>query len=223
LYYIDEDGEPDLVVELHAQNGDLVDETWTDDAGYYRFDNVPPGQYYVQFQPPAGLAFTIQHAGWDPEADSDPDPATGRTPTFSLSIGQLRTDQDAGIISGIIAGYTWYDQNGDGIKENPLILITPIHVTLYDANDNVVAETDSNGTYGFGDLQAGTYRVHFALPTGYAFTIQDAGTNDTLDSDVNSTGWTVQFTLLAGEYLNYMDAGYVMTGGGGGGGGLGGP
>ena len=57
----------------------LVDTTSTDASGYYLFDNLVPGTYFVQFVPPSGYSLTDADQGSDDTSDSDADLMTGRT------------------------------------------------------------------------------------------------------------------------------------------------
>ncbi len=70
--------------------------------------------------------------------------------------------------------------------------------------------TDENGYYLFGNLEPGNYAVHFVLPDGYVFTMQDIGPDD-LDSDADpQTGATICTELVAGETDLTWDAGIFM-------------
>ncbi len=98
----DEPGVPGIPVQLYTDKGALVATTTTDDDGHYLFSSVPPGDYYVLVAVPPddpNFAFTVQHAGNDPDIDSDVDPSTGQTDTFTLALGdnQLRV-ADAGLV-----------------------------------------------------------------------------------------------------------------------------
>jgi hypothetical protein len=46
---------------------------------------VDPGSYFVRFVAPYGQGFTLEHAGFNPDIDSDVNPLTGQTDVFSLS------------------------------------------------------------------------------------------------------------------------------------------
>ena len=61
-----------------------------------------------------------------------------------------------------------------------------VTVKLVDAAGVVVATTttDSNGDYSFGNVAVGDYKVMVVAPSGQEFTIQDAGSDDSVDSDV---------------------------------------
>ncbi|MBS3956339.1 MAG: hypothetical protein KGZ40_02225, partial [Clostridiales bacterium] len=69
--------------------------------------------------------------------------------------------------------------------------------------------TDANGYFLFDSLKAGDYKVQFVLPDGdWFFTMQYAGTDDTIDSNANpATGITDCVTLAAGASDLTIDAG----------------
>jgi len=66
--------------------------------------------------------------------------------------------------------------------------------------------TDANGKYSF-DVDAGSYKVQVVKPTGYYVTKQDQGSNDGIDSDINTSGITGLYTVAAGEQNLTIDAG----------------
>ncbi|MDO9067179.1 MAG: SdrD B-like domain-containing protein, partial [Deltaproteobacteria bacterium] len=74
----------------------------TDASGNYRFTYLLPGTYQVQFVLPADTGFTGQNSGGDDGLDSDPDPATGKTATITLGIGEDNLTIDAGLIGAAI-------------------------------------------------------------------------------------------------------------------------
>ncbi|MDO9043062.1 MAG: SdrD B-like domain-containing protein, partial [Desulfocapsaceae bacterium] len=74
----------------------------TDANGNYRFTYLLPGTYQVQFVLPADTGFTTQNSGGDDALDSDPDPATGKTATITLGIGEDNLTVDAGLIGAAI-------------------------------------------------------------------------------------------------------------------------
>jgi hypothetical protein len=84
--------------------------------------------------------------------------------------------------------------------------------TRYDF-ENLVAYSSYDMGEGFGsafaaakdldftleNLNAGTYRVMFNLPTGYVVSTPNVGSNDEVDSDVNTNGMTGNITLPFGN------------------------
>jgi LPXTG-motif cell wall-anchored protein len=85
-------------VTLYTASGAAVGTTTTDANGNYRFDNLPPGDYVVEFSnlPPTFGATSVNRG--DDGADSDADPITLRTPIISLSAGEVDLTWDLGIV-----------------------------------------------------------------------------------------------------------------------------
>jgi hypothetical protein len=96
-----ENGVPGVTVRLYISVGGtlaLTRTTTTDDQGLYRFDNLPAGQYLVEFVIPADRNVSPRNAaGSTPSTDSDVDPATGRTVVITLPDGVTDLSWDAGI------------------------------------------------------------------------------------------------------------------------------
>lgn len=96
----------------------------------------------------------------------------------------------------------WLDVNEDGIMQPGEPGMANIQVDLYRVptiGDPYIVDTQysgANGYFTFGTgLPAGTYYEQYHAPAGYVFTIKDAGTNDWVDSDVDSTGKTDPLTI----------------------------
>lgn len=91
-------GVPDVAVSLLDEFGGVVDSTATDAQGNYSFAGLAAGTYRVLFTAPAGTTFSVQDSGGDDSIDSDADPLTGLTDTFTLAASEARTDIDAGVV-----------------------------------------------------------------------------------------------------------------------------
>ena len=76
--------------------GAVLGTTTTDGSGFYSFTGLLPGDYGVQFVPPAGYNPSPRNQGADDALDSDADPATGLTETVTLAAGEPNTTLDAG-------------------------------------------------------------------------------------------------------------------------------
>ena len=115
--------------------------------------------------------------------------------------------------TGSIGDRVFFDANGNGIQDAGEKGIAGDTVTLYNSSGVAIATTttDTQGNYLFSGLSAGNYTVGFGLPTGYAFTVRDAGTDDTKDSDADGSGKTGVITLAAGQDRLDVDAGLVGT------------
>jgi gliding motility-associated-like protein/uncharacterized repeat protein (TIGR01451 family) len=95
-----ESGIPNVTVTLFNSSNQPIRTTTTNSTGYYLFDKLIPGTYYVVFgSGPAGTTPTIQDAqsnGMD-TMDSDAD-NNGRTPNVTLGPGENNTSIDAGFL-----------------------------------------------------------------------------------------------------------------------------
>jgi len=93
----------------------------------------------------------------------------------------------------------WIDEDKDGLQDSDEVGLEGVTVELLDGDGNVVTDssgnaittvTDGNGTYYFGDLQAGTYkiRVSGSVLNDYIPTIQqnDANSNNAEDSNLDN-------------------------------------
>ena len=194
-------------------DGNLVGTTQTDVNGNYLFENLMPGDYYVEFDfstlPDSDYRVTVQDAGSDDALDSDVDPSTGRSSTTSVLVGNddPTQNQDLTLNMGIflpvsVGNRVWVDLDRNGLQDAGEPGVEKITATLYDtatnlpvaldADGNVVApiQTDADGNYLFETLVPGDYYVVFSdLPEGYVVTQENVNANgdDTLDSDVNPT------------------------------------
>ncbi|MFZ4058874.1 MAG: SdrD B-like domain-containing protein, partial [Ferruginibacter sp.] len=222
----DEAGVPGVTVILYnTTTGATVATTTTDGNGLYLFTGLAVGNYTVGFTNlPSGYTFTASNAGAD-ASDSDVDPNTGRTGSYTISTdGTTNRTIDAGIIpnpnvrdgKGSIGDVVWNDINGNNLQDAGEPGIPNVTVTLYAANGTTViatTTTDGLGGYLFTNLDAGTYVVGFSnLPSGYVFVTANSGSNDAIDSDTNATtGLTGTILLAAGEVNTTIDAGAKLT------------
>lgn len=104
----------------------------------------------------------------------------------------------------------WHDLNQDGKQDTGEPGIDGVPVNLYGASGFLVDSTVTagGGLYGFTNLPPGDYFVEFKPPPGYSYSPQDAGTDDTIDSDADpTTGRTVVTTLDPGEHDPTWDLG----------------
>jgi choice-of-anchor A domain-containing protein/uncharacterized repeat protein (TIGR01451 family) len=209
-----ESGIQDVVVKLFNENGTLITETTTDEDGYYRFDGLIPGRYYVQVIKPAGFVFTTKDAGNDDELDSDVG-LSGRTATTLFVAGYCDLSWDAGLVPepaspSCLGDRVFFDKDNDGIQDIDELGVANVEVKLLNAGDNSViatTTTDYAGNYKFDNLTAGSYKVEFVLPDGYTFSPRDAGSDDELDSDAKANGRTVTINLGTSECQLFWDAG----------------
>ncbi len=235
---VDEPGFDNVTVNLYDATdlATIIDSTVTGDnpdtteveEGYYSFEQLLAGSYVVEIVVPVGYELTLQDvAGATEDLDSDFDPATLQTDPTALVAGSPNLDVDAGLFQVTsVSGFVWNDTNGDGLQTTGELGLANVDVVATwagpdgelfppgDTGDNVVyptITTDATGVYSFTDLPPGEYFVQFTGPAGYAFTFQDVGTDDTIDSDPDpATGDTDAFTLESGTPTSDVDAGLYL-------------
>jgi LPXTG-site transpeptidase (sortase) family protein len=200
---ITENGIDGVTVRLYASDGTLVSTTTTSGGGNYLFAGLTPGDYYVEFVPPAGYFVSPQDQGADDTVDSDANPADGRTVITTLVAGENDLTWDAGLYRpASIGSLVWNDLNADGIRDANEPGIDGVTVNLYSNDGTLIATTTTSGggNYLFDGLAPGDYYVEFIPLAGYVFSPQDQGGNDAADSDANpATRQTSVINLTAGE------------------------
>jgi len=221
-----------VAVTLYAADGTtLLQSTYADGSGFYRFDGLVNGNYVVKFTPPAGYQLTAQNQGTGPLAgsfDSNPNPATTAAAVTIAGASDMTVDAGMYLSSGDaparVADFVWYDTDHDGVQDAGEPGLGGVTVSLYaDADQNGVPDgpglastvSDGNGFYEFAGLPAGHYVVQFSQPAGSGYTRSPAlqGGDTAKDSNANaSTGFTASINLAAGQNLATVDAGLYLTG-----------
>jgi uncharacterized repeat protein (TIGR01451 family) len=204
--------------------------------GWYNFPGLAPGSYFVCFTPPPTFTVTIPGQGTG-ATGSDANQVTGCTPVVTLAANQINPDVDAGLVATELAAlgnYVWFDRNNDGIQnESPFDGVNGVTVKLF------VDDGDSNPEPGTGDVQVAAtvttddvygqpgyylfdglipglrYFVQFVQPaSATGFTTQNAGGDDTVDSDATpATGVAPMVILAPSEVNRTIDAGLVRPAG----------
>jgi len=218
-----EGGAQNFFIKLFDTNNQQVAFTFSDSEGAYAFDNLAPGDYYIQVDFQLGISFSAGGLG-DAESDSNinNDNGFGTTSTISLGSGDNNNTVDIGlIVAPATAGdRVFADTNGDGIQDDTEGGIDGIAVMLYDRNDNLIQTTETatvggeSGKYLFEDIKAGNYYIVFDIPAGLDISPQDVGGNDSQDSDVDNSqefGSTSIFELSAGETDLDIDCGIISS------------
>ncbi|MCU7493210.1 MAG: T9SS type A sorting domain-containing protein [Ignavibacteria bacterium] len=199
-------------------DGKLVATTMTDENGYYSFETIEPGHYYLKIVPPSCFLLTqYRRAGVPYDENSDFWPKTGTTRCLNLDANDNITCIDAGLIpkdpeAGMVGNFVWNDANKNGVQDCGEKGICGITVELHKCDGGALVATevtDENGMYLFTNVPANTtYYVKFILPAQYQFTAQNADANDALDSDPCPEKWiTANFTLGPGQNNMTLDAG----------------
>lgn len=206
-------GAAGIKVELYNSSNALLQTTYTDRNGFYYFA-VATGSYYVKFSGiPAGLKFTSQGGGTT-STDSDSNPSTGITATFTISSGVNNITIDAGLVTTAgVGNFVWSDTNGNGQQDGGESGIPGIYVGLYNSSTNALvgaAITDATGYY-FINTVPGNYYLKINVPSGYNLTTQAAGgVPANLNSDANVSTYKTNNFSLAAVVDNDWDFGLVL-------------
>ncbi len=129
-------------------------------------------------------------------------------------------------IEASLGDYVWVDTNLNGLQDDGNTGVNGVYAQLFDdgadgipntADDTLISTTvtsdDINGDpgwYQFVTLPEDTYYVCFDPPANYDITIQDAGGDDTIDSDGNQSSiCTAPVFLPAGTNNPDLDLGLV--------------
>ncbi|QNK58400.1 SdrD B-like domain-containing protein [Paenibacillus sp. PAMC21692] len=210
-----EQGLNDIPLRLYrgSDTGPVYAETKTVNGpdgkpGYYLFDNLASGNYFVQIVLDDDHEVTIAEQGSGAGADeldsNTVNPLTVNT-TFAIAIGELAPKGwhdhtiDFGIVrKGAIGNYVWYDTDYNGKQdEEDRYGMNGVTVKLYDSTKTLLATTitaDKDGKPGyylFDHLVAGDYYVQFVTPYYYIPTKQAAtGVSAELDSNLTFDSFT---------------------------------
>ena len=205
--------------------------------GWYRFPGLASGTYFVCVTPPPTFVPSPRDQGSDDTLDSDGLPATSCSPPTVLDPNEDDPTIDFGLFPTHLAAlgnYVWFDRNSDGLQnESPFDGANGVTVRLWVDDGDATPEPGTGdalagatvtaddpygrpGYYLFDGLIPGIrYYVQFVLPAAAsAFTGQNAGSDDAIDSDaLPATGVTPMVILAADEVNRTLDAGLVTASG----------
>ncbi len=222
-------GEPGIEnvrVEIYDEQGNLVGTDFTDADGKYLFDNLYPGEYFVQFYDPTGFELTPSNEGGNDANDSDVDGSNGAgtTQLIWLDAGEHDPTIDAGFFMCAKLGeLVWFDTDKDNVWDDIENGINGMKVEIYKeiAGEFVLYDfvytghkpgTPSDDGYWKVCVPPGNYYVRYdAPPYGLVTVRPDQGGDDTRDSDVtdnNGLNTTDIFSLTSGGEKCDLSAGF---------------
>jgi hypothetical protein len=202
--------------------------TTTDNTGMYDFNNLTPGNYTVTFTRPGSQFLSVLPNVGNDLIDSDADPVTGQTGSYTLLSGQFNNTVDAGYYQcAKIGDYVWLDFGSNAnIQDAGDVGINNVQVQLFQAGTNTLVQTQLTGNnpvtgmpgyYLFNCVTPGTYYIKVTKPTPggqisrYEFVVPNQGNDDTKDSDIVDfvNGSTLSFTVGYAQTILDIDIGLI--------------
>ncbi len=111
-----------------------------------------------------------------------------------------------------LGGFTWRDDNRDGLRQNFELPFENVQVELFTAVGAAtgrVTQTDALGFYEFTELPIGNYFVQFAAQPNFVFSPQNVGSDEFIDSDANAAGRSDVFATTYDEAVHVVSAGFM--------------
>ena len=185
----DRDGEgdtpqSDVSIDLVNQNGDRQARTKTDDDGYYEFEDVAEGRYFVLEDDDGQNEYESLYDRDDSVTSFDTD-GFDTDANNAIEVILLSGEHDAhnNFVNfiptvGTISGSVFEDVTGN---PDDYIGKEGISIRLFTLNDELVASatTNSNGAYIFSDIPTGDYKLFEVDVLGF----EDVSDYDRIDPD----------------------------------------
>lgn len=131
---------------------------------------------------------------------------------YTLSVSLLLLFGSNLLFGAGISGQVWQDDNGDNQFTFGEPRLSNIRVYQININGDTLLSTltGMDGKYSFTNILPGDYKVAFeldSLPSDYSVVLQNFGSDDSIDSDVDSLGVSDTISLIAGSTINFLDMG----------------
>lgn len=138
-------------------------------AGFYKFNDLPPGVYGLMEVQPADWLDGVDTPG-NLGGIAEPSPPGDKLHSFELDFGRSGTDYNFGeLLPASIRGQVHATTDPQCIPQPGEPAIEGVRVELLDATGQVIADTvtDGNGEYSFENLRPGNYTVREIQPAEY--------------------------------------------------------
>ncbi|OGC91704.1 MAG: hypothetical protein A2W25_06890 [candidate division Zixibacteria bacterium RBG_16_53_22] len=142
-------------VAVHLENcrdSVVVAEALTDTMGYYLFEDIPAGSYFLHFVLPEGYVFSPMDQGDNDSLDSDVYQRAGHTDCFELGAGEVDMSWDAGMYAMENLGCTrgkgfWKNHAGFGPQDDLVSQYLPIWLGIPSDSSEALAVTTAQIAY----------------------------------------------------------------------------
>ncbi|MEO1085737.1 MAG: SdrD B-like domain-containing protein, partial [Acidobacteriota bacterium] len=191
IQQIDEIGAADVTLRLLDEAGAVVGTVLTDADGIYRFPGVGDGVFRVEIELPPGAALGPKGAGELAIHDSDFDPVTLQTDSFTYASKTIRRELDAGLVLPGTQVPTVFD--GETFQVNTYTTGDQRDPRMAaDAAGNFVVVWDSTGAVGdsLGRSIVGQRYAEDGSPAGGEFLVNSYTTGDQYGASIgmNASG-----------------------------------
>jgi len=224
---ITEIGVNDYEIRLVDSNDNLIATTSSisgaNGSGFYQFENVAPGNYYIRIDLQMGILFSNPLSGGiDLDSDITNENGFGTTYSFDVMSGVNIQNIDLGLVPmpAQVGDRVWEDLNANGMQDTNEPGVNNVTVQLYRPDGTLVDETITetidfvSGTYSFSNIQPGEYFIAFDFDQDFKISPSNEGGDDSIDSDINGDlgpGTTSIFELSAGEIDLDVDGGIYRS------------
>jgi hypothetical protein len=206
-----DEGEPGLegsAVTLMNGDGEPVTVAITSADGTYSFTDLLPNTYYSIVMPPSPEYKLSPMVG-----DSDFDPNSFMNSPVNLASGGSDTFNAGFYKTASLVSWVWKDENPNGIQDaDEGAFDETVTINLIDSTGAIVqtTQTAADGSYQFDDIVPGNYDVEFLIGEGNRFTLQNVGSDDSKDSDVDPDSGKAQVSIASGDVISNIAAGVTI-------------
>jgi len=222
-----EPGLEGVFVRLYNSLGFLIDVQVTDGNGFYLFEEVFPGNYFIGVDLVDDFESTLADIGNNDLLDNDltDQNGEGTTSVFTLSDDDLSID--LGLMQCAEIGQTvWFDYNENDLEDPTengingmrveLFRFEPLGWTLYDFQfTGLEPGTPSDDGFFKFCVRPGRYYLRFINPPETLVPASPNRGNDNFDSDLTNRfgpGTTDEIIVLSGDEVCNISAGYYPMG-----------
>lgn len=182
IWQEDEPGIAGIRMTIEGGKDKALQETVTDENGFYEFRQVKKGNYDLLCYVPDEYVFTIKAKG-DVEKISRMTTEKDRAGMDELSLdrGEVHENHNIGLMQGaIIEGVCFLDANYNGVFDEGEQPLPGVELRLARQSNNVLLQyvvSDENGAYRFVGQRGSTFTIRANLPKGSVFTVTAEGEN----------------------------------------------
>lgn len=197
----EESGMNDIPVFLMNSSGEAVGITvsgtndQTGRSGFYRFEQILPGNYYIKVDIPGINEITGHYNVYsDLNSKLTGNLGVGTTDLFTVNYGDSIYFMDLGLVvkPASVGNFVWLDANRNGLQDPGEAGLNGVAIALLDNDGNTIHTTQSkyhpstgqNGFYRFEFIEPGDYKLSIRVPVLMQLSPKNSG-DPGVDSDAD--------------------------------------